>query len=152
QRPITEVMWATIPFLLTMIVALLTITYVPGLTIVPEPERTGTIASLVEKIHSGVEESRAVKEITLVDAAGNVLKMGKGLPIVPQLPECSAISDELKRDSCRAPFEDLRKCSAEPDPKACANKKIADWVVSYLNGGVDVATAIITIDEVPLVN
>ena len=30
QRPITEVMWATIPFLITMIVALLTITYVPA--------------------------------------------------------------------------------------------------------------------------
>ena len=32
QRPITEVMWATIPFLVTMLLALLTITYVPALT------------------------------------------------------------------------------------------------------------------------
>ena len=46
QRPITEVMWATIPFLVTMIVALLTITYVPALTVVPEPERTGRVQDL----------------------------------------------------------------------------------------------------------
>src|SRR5204862_2389525 len=42
QRPITEVMWATIPFLVTMIAALLIITYVPQLTVVPEEKRTST--------------------------------------------------------------------------------------------------------------
>src|SRR4051794_40628588 len=57
QRPITEVMWATIPFLVTMIVALLTITYVPKLTLasVPEAERTGRVADLRAMIHSEVE-------------------------------------------------------------------------------------------------
>src|SRR5678816_1583900 len=47
RRPITEVMWATIPFLVTMIVALLTITYVPALTVVPEAARTGPVSTLV---------------------------------------------------------------------------------------------------------
>ncbi|HET7501612.1 MAG TPA: TRAP transporter large permease, partial [Kofleriaceae bacterium] len=65
QRPITEVMWATIPFLVTMIVALLTITYVPALTVVPEAERTGTINNLVVEIHAAAEEGRATKDVAL---------------------------------------------------------------------------------------
>src|SRR4029079_11830531 len=52
QRPITEVMWATIPFLVTMIVALLVITYVPALTewSTPEPARTEPVKNLVAMV------------------------------------------------------------------------------------------------------
>ena len=71
-------MWATIPFLVTMIVALLVVTYVPALTVVPEAERTGTVNNLVVMVHTAAEEGRAVKEVTIVDAAGNQLKDAKG--------------------------------------------------------------------------
>src|SRR5438309_102204 len=52
QIPITEVMWATVPFLLTMIIALLTITYTPSLTVVPEPERREPVSNLVSIVHT----------------------------------------------------------------------------------------------------
>src|SRR5258708_22113263 len=67
QRPIGEVMWATIPFLLTMIVALGVITYVPTITtssvdILAPPERTGRLADLTAMVHTAVEEKTALKE------------------------------------------------------------------------------------------
>jgi C4-dicarboxylate transporter DctM subunit len=150
QRPITEVMWATVPFLITMIVALLTITYVPALTIVPEAERRGTITNLVDMLHSEAEKGRSVKEIALVDAAGAVLKDTGGQPRTRRLSDCDGIADEVKKDQCQALFFDVSACATDPDPKACANKKIAGWVVSNLNGGIDQSLAIITVDKVTL--
>jgi C4-dicarboxylate transporter DctM subunit len=152
RRPITEVMWATIPFLVTMIVALLTITYVPGLTVVPEAERTGTINNLVVLLHAAAEEGRAAKDITLVDAAGTVLKDAKGQPMVRHISECAGITDDAKKDVCQALFFDVSACKADPDPKKCANKEIAEWVVANLNGGIEQSTAVITVAEIPLVN
>src|SRR5262249_40215462 len=152
RRPITEVMWATIPFLITMIVALLTITYVPALTVVPEAERTGTVGSLVTLIHSAAEEGRAVKDIALVDAAGTVLKDAKGQPMVRHIAECADIEDDAKKDVCQALFFDVSACKTDPDPKKCANKKIADWVVANLNGGIAQSTAVITVSESALVH
>jgi C4-dicarboxylate transporter DctM subunit len=152
RRPVTEVMWATIPFLVTMIVALLTITYVPALTVVPEAERTGTINNLVVMVRTAAEEGRAAKDIALVDAAGNALKDAKGQPMVRHIAECAGITDEARKDVCQALFFEVTACKADPDPKKCANKKIADWVVANLNGGIEQDTAVITVTEVPLVH
>src|SRR5205823_10935606 len=80
QRPITEVMWATIPFLVTMIVALLTVTYVPPLTAISadlspyNPARSGRVHDLTGMVHLAVEELTVIRDVTLVDAAGNPLK------------------------------------------------------------------------------
>jgi len=153
QRPITEVMWATIPFLVTMIVALLVITYVPSLTVVPEAERTGTVNNMVVMIHTAAEEGRAVKEVTIVDSSGAPLKDQKGQGIVKKLSDCSGIKDDSKRDACQALFFDVSKCKTEADAKTCENKVIAQWAVSNLNGDVlDQSKAIIIVTEVPLVN
>jgi tripartite ATP-independent transporter DctM subunit len=154
QRPITEVMWATIPFLATMIVALLTITYVPSITAVsvPEPERTGTMQVLVAMVHSAAEEGNAVKEVTLVDAAGTVLKGANGQPIVKKLADCAAITDDAKRDTCQGLFFDVSGCKTDPKPDDCAHKKVAAWTVSNMNGdALDQSKAIIVVDSVPLV-
>jgi C4-dicarboxylate transporter DctM subunit len=152
RRPVTEVMWATIPFLVTMLVALLTITYVPALTVVPEAERTGTINNLVVMVHTSAEEGRAAKDIALVDAAGNALKDAKGQPMVRHIAECAGITDEARKDVCQALFFEVTACKSDPDPKKCANKRIADWVVANLNGGIEQETAVITVTEVPLVH
>jgi C4-dicarboxylate transporter DctM subunit len=149
QRPVTEVMWATIPFLVTMIVALLTITYIPALTIVPEAERTGPVNNLVVMVHTAAEEGRAAKDITLVDAAGTVLKDAKGQPMIRHISECAGITNEAKKDVCQGLFFDVTACKAAPDVPKCTHKKIADWVVSNLNSGLDPAVAIITVSEVP---
>ncbi|MEO8707315.1 MAG: TRAP transporter large permease, partial [Kofleriaceae bacterium] len=97
QRPITEVMWATIPFLITMIVALVVITYVPQLTsssvklgqaIGMSPMDHEPVKNLIKYTRDGVAESKVtVKEITLVDAAGSPLLAG-GKPIVQNFSTC----------------------------------------------------------------
>jgi tripartite ATP-independent transporter DctM subunit len=153
QRPITEVMWATIPFLVTMIVALMVITYVPSLTVVPEAERTGTVGNLVVMIHTAAEEGRSIKEVTLVDAAGNPLKDAKGQPIVKKLADCSAITDESKKSVCQTLFFEVSNCKTAPDVPKCTNRAIADWTVANMNGDVlDQSKAIIVVTEVALVN
>jgi C4-dicarboxylate transporter, DctM subunit len=152
NRPITEVMWATIPFLVTMIVALLVITYVPALTVVPEAERTGRIDNLVVLIRTAAEEGRSVKEVTIVDAAGTPLKDATGQPIVKKLDDCAKLSSESKKDVCQKLFFDVSDCKADPNAQQCSNKAIAAWTVSELNGDVlDQSKAIIVVDEVALV-
>ena len=128
QRPITEVMWATVPFLLTMIAALLVITYVPQITAVsvPEPERTGRITDLAGLVHSAVEEKRAVKEVTLVAADGTVLTDAAGAPIVVKTEECGKLEPE-KQGSCQNLFFYGNECKTDAKPDECTHKKIAGW-------------------------
>jgi len=181
QRPITEVMWATIPFLVTMIVALLTITYVPELTVVPDAERTGPVRTLVSIVQVGHEEARvSVKEVTLVDASGTALKDARGKPITRRFRDClpfkderdlaeckkpgvhdprCAINDENKQTVCQQLFFDVTECKPDPklkDPKQedCANKAIAAWTAKELNteAAADTSSAVIVVNEVPLVD
>jgi tripartite ATP-independent transporter DctM subunit len=131
QRPIGEVMWATIPFLLTMIVALGVITYVPTITtssvnILAPPERTGRIADLSEMVHTAIEEKRALKEVTLVAADGTVLNDDAGQPIVVKAGECDKLEGE-KRDNCRNIFFYADECKRDPKPDDCTHKRIAGW-------------------------
>lgn len=135
QRPITEVMWATVPFLVTMIVALLTVTYVPALTVVPEPERRGMVTNLAQLVHDAAEEGRAVKEVALVDAAGAPLKDASGAPVVRKLAACAGIKDDTARDTCQSLFFDVSGCKTTPQPDACAHAKIAAWVVANQEDG-----------------
>ena len=172
NRPITEVMWATIPFLITMMVALLVITYVPSLTVVPEAERTAPVMNLVEIAHNGVDESKvAITEIQLVDAVGRPLKDVENKPTVRKFGDCkpkvdpknppdSKLKDELEKDltSCQQLFFEVSTC--KPNPKAattaqqvCANKAIAEWTVKTLNGDIlRPERAIIVQSELPLVD
>jgi len=150
QIPITEVMWATVPFLLTMIIALLTITYVPSLTVVPEPERRGTIGNLVAIVHTGAEESKvAVKDITLSDAAGNPLADDAGKPIIKHFKDCIPIEDENKKGVCQSLFFEVTNCKGEA---ACAHKAVAHWTVANLNeDALHPENAILVVTEVALV-
>ncbi|HET7500880.1 MAG TPA: TRAP transporter large permease [Kofleriaceae bacterium] len=155
QRPITEVMWATIPFLVTMIVALLTITYVPSLTEVSasmspyDPARSGRIQELVAMVHQQVEKLTALKELDLVDRAGTPLPGKDGKPIHKRIADCDQITDEIARNGCQQVFFDVKAC--KPDDPACKNRAIASWVVKNLNGGEDADSQIILVTEVPLV-
>jgi C4-dicarboxylate transporter, DctM subunit len=157
QRPITEVMWATIPFLITMLLALLTITYVPQLTAISsnlspyDPARTGRIADLTGMIHSKAEEITAIKELTLVDASGAPLPGPDGKPVVIKLDDCNKV-EASARDGCVRPFFDIKACKGKPpaEEKACTNKAIADYVVA--NQGDAPEKQFIVTTEVPLVS
>lgn len=147
QRPITEVMWATIPFLLTMIVALLTITYIPALTVVPEPERTGRVQDLASLVHQAAEELTVVRQVTLVDAAGTQLMGPDNKPVVKHLDDCAKITDEIAKGGCEKVFFDVKDCKGD---KTCANKAVAAWVVSNINSSDDQASQFVLVTEVPL--
>jgi tripartite ATP-independent transporter DctM subunit len=152
NRPITEVMWATMPFLGTMIAALLIVTYVPALTeiSVPEPERTGTVNNMIYMVHQQAEEGRAVKEVKIVDAAGTELKDVKGQPIVKKLADCNTLTDETKKTACQQVFIDVSNCQTDADVPKCSNKKIAEWAVGNLNAEYT-EHSIILVTEAPLV-
>nr|HEX4317457.1 TRAP transporter large permease [Kofleriaceae bacterium] len=128
QRPITEVMWATIPFLITMILALLTITYVPAITAVsvPDPPRTGRIADLEAPVRAHVEELTATKEVALVAFDGTPLKDATGKPIIVKAEECDKL-DEKAKIGCQAVFFTKKRCSTDPKPDDCSHKLIAKW-------------------------
>ncbi len=153
RRPITEVMWATIPFLVTMLLALVTITYVPALTTIStnlspyDPTRSGRVADLTSMVHSTLEELSAVKELTLVDSTGTVLPGPDGKPIVRKLDACNQLEGTAK-DGCQRPFFAIKDCKGKPSEKDCTNRAIADYVVS--NQGDDANSQFIVVTELPL--
>src|SRR6185503_10117829 len=136
QRPITEVMWATIPFLVTMLVALITITYVPPLTEASasmspyDPVRSARLANLVSDIHEAANELTDVKQITLVYADGKPLVHADGKPVVKLLADCAKITDEVQRGGCTKVFDAVKACRGKPDQATCEHHAIAAWVVS----------------------
>jgi C4-dicarboxylate transporter DctM subunit len=169
QRPITEVMWATIPFLITMIVALLVITYVPALTVVPA-DRSGSLNDLVARAHEGFEESKvSMPEVTLTDYKGVPLKGPDGKPIVKKFKDCLAIvvdpksKDVEKQMTAKAVCEQLfidatncrpdAKAAMTPEQQTCLNDKISEWTALQMNGDPsDYEKAIIIDSEVALID
>jgi len=173
QRPITEVMWATIPFLITMIVALFVITYVPALTITsldptsfPEAPRVAPISNLTELVQDGIVETKiTVEKVTLVDSAGVPLSKD-GKPIVRTFDDCKTLlktiqsttaksdgtatavdPDEARKPyvACRRLFIDVSACKAD---KACEAKATAKWIVEVLNDEDNPKDAVLVIQEV----
>jgi Tripartite ATP-independent periplasmic transporter, DctM component len=145
QKPIVEVMWATVPFLITMLVALMVITYVPALTVVPEGERRGTLGNLAVMVHEAADTVRSVQEVKLVDAAGQPLNDAEGKQIVKKLTDCEKLP-ESDVDKCKNLFFDVSACGdksgAEREP--CEHRAIAAWVVSN--------APMITVKEVNLID
>jgi hypothetical protein len=161
NRPITEVMWATVPFLVTMLVALIVITYVPGITAVsvPEPPRNAPVMNLVSMVETGIEESKvSVAQITLVDALGNEIKGPDGKPVVRLFRDCAKITEESERTICQELFFKVTTCrpnakTADPKQIACSNRAVAAWTVANMNGdALHPEYALTTMTELPLVD
>ncbi|MEO8553135.1 MAG: TRAP transporter large permease, partial [Kofleriaceae bacterium] len=156
QRPITEVMWATIPFLITMLIALFTITFVPQLTAwsVP-PERNGSVRALVAMVHEGVEDSKvAEKDEKLVDATGAELKDAKGQPVVMHYKDCEKITNDNKKSVCQGLFFDVTACKTDPAKfDDCKHHAIAKWTVANMNNDpLDQEKALLVVQDVALVD
>jgi tripartite ATP-independent transporter DctM subunit len=148
QRPITEVMWATIPFLVTMIVALLVITYVPSITELstPEPPRTEPISNLTTMVKTAYDELTVVKDVKLVDVTGAPIKDSAGKEIVKHLAECDAAGSG--KEGCQRLFFDVKGCNNDAK---CTNEKIAKWVVDNNITTAPLDKQIVLVTEVPLV-
>ena len=149
-RPVTEVMWATIPFLITMFAALFLITYVPWITEVstPEPPRTAPIGNLVDLVHEAVDELTVVRDVALVDSGGNPLNGPDGKPIVKHLAACDSLGENDKA-GCQRLFFDVKGCSHDP---TCEHEKVAAWVVSNNISTQPEDQQIVLQTEVPLVD
>ncbi len=119
KKPILEVTVAALPPLFIMIAALLVVTYVPSLTVVPEKERRGSAVELARRVHVAYQEETAVKELTLPD--GKVMNVS----------ECAAIKDPIRKEDCAGLFIDVTKCRNEAAGvvgSECEVKAIADHV------------------------
>jgi hypothetical protein len=102
-----------------MIAALMVVTYVPSLTVVPEKPRRGNAAELARRVHLAYQEETAVKELTLPD--GKVTKVS----------DCAAIQDPIRREECTGLFIDVTQCRNRAAGKIgseCEVKVIADHV------------------------
>lgn len=159
QRPITEVMWATIPFLVTMIAALIIVTYVPSLTVVPEAERMAPVKNLVVMVETALEEGKvAYPTLALTDDRGNEIKGPDGKPVTRVFTDCAKITDENERNVCQALFFEVTACkpkkdSTDPKEVACKNAAIAKWTVANMNGdALHPEYAVTTMTELALVD
>jgi tripartite ATP-independent transporter DctM subunit len=120
QRPVTEVIRASVPFLLAMILALGLVTYLPWLTVVPPAKRTGKIANLVSLVQDAKRGLQYVQEVTLPDGE------------VKTFSQCSDIADEMERLTCEELFENVTNCRDENDGEAgskCEKRAIKEWVM-----------------------
>jgi hypothetical protein len=162
QRPVTDVIRAVIPFMITMLVTLFIVTYVPWFTEISlelkPPERRSPISVLTSMVSSAIEESNvSTSKITLVDSKGKQLLDAAGKPIVKELSECANITSETQKSACQGLFFDVTACTestpaSDPKAKACVNKAIAAWTVSNMNGDpLHPEYAIVTMTELPLV-
>jgi C4-dicarboxylate transporter, DctM subunit len=118
RKPILEVTIAALPYLLIMIIALLVITYVPSLTVVPPSERRGRASEMQRQVHNAYQELSAVQEVAMPD--GKTMK----------LAECDKMEDPTQKEECKGLFLDITDCRRTAAGKAdseCEKKAIADY-------------------------
>ena len=121
RKPLLEVTVATLPFMGTVFVALMIVTYVPSLTVVPAPKPRGTLEGLTSVVRSSAQAVVNVSEVTLPD--GRVKKQD----------ECKGIEDEFERENCLGLFTDVTNCRRLPaaEAKTCEDLKVKDWLEAY---------------------
>ncbi len=115
QRPVVEVIRATLPFLAAMVIALGLVTYVPQLTIVPDAKRTGRLSALVDMVHETYEQQSSVQKIKLPD--------GKTMSF-------SSCNDNPNRLQCEEVFAAVTECREKTDGSAaeCESAAIAEYI------------------------
>ena len=150
QRPITEVMWATIPFLRhdDRRAARRSRTC-PALTVVPEPERTGRVQDLAAMVHTAAEELTVVRDVTLVDAAGTPLQRSRR-QADRRAPR--GLRQDHRRDrQGRLPEAVLRRQGLQGRRDRARTRRSPRGSSRTSTASFDNAKAIILVTEVPLV-
>ena len=118
KRPIAEVIRATQPFLLCMVIALALVTYIPALTVVPAPERRGRVGEISRDLAQAMQRLSAVRELTLPD--GSALRQ----------EDCDKLQG-LDAEACKGVFVDATRCRAEGDAtraQACEEEVIRSYL------------------------
>jgi tripartite ATP-independent transporter DctM subunit len=119
EQPIVAVVRATLPFLLAMVMALVLVTYVPALTVVPPPRRTGQVTTLVRTVETERAKLSMVSAITLPDGT------------TVTLASCDALEVEIDKLSCQGLFTAYGACTDD----ACRAKAVADYAADAGDGG-----------------
>lgn len=118
DKPIDRVVRATFPFLCCMVVALILVTYIPALTVVPPPERRARVAQLGELVQRAAKRATAVESVALPDGT------------VVELASCEDKSG-LDQQECVGVFLAVTKCRrAEGKGSECEAKVLADYARS----------------------
>jgi tripartite ATP-independent transporter DctM subunit len=117
RKSLLEVTIATLPFMLTVLLALMVVTYVPSLTIVPPPTPRGTLEALNAVVASSAQAVINVKEVTLPDRT------------TQKQADCSQPTDTFAREACLGLFTDVTKCrkSPEAEAKECEAAAVKEW-------------------------
>lgn len=119
QRPVVEVIRATLPFLLAMVVALGLVTYIPALTVVPDPPRTGQLSSLAVRIQDVSQMMRVTPVIELSRGRSIALSDCLGKPVTEQM-------------RCEEPFASVTACRMEAGGEVgseCEKGAIEDYLL-----------------------
>ncbi len=120
RKPVIEVVWSVLPFMGTMIVALLIVTYVPSLTYVPPPKARGTLDNLVQVAGTAKRASVNPAEIVLPNR------------IYKRQRDCLDLLDDNKREECIDLFSVVGECRADAD-QAAAHACEKDAIVGWFN-------------------
>lgn len=137
RMPVVTVVRAALPFVAAMLVALILVTYIPALTVVPEGARRGTAGALVQLVTEEASRARAVRELPLVRGDGSPVLDAQGRPVIKRIAECATLPQEHERESCTTLFVEVTGCRTAPpaDRSAaeCEREVIADWISSNLD-------------------
>jgi tripartite ATP-independent transporter DctM subunit len=129
QKPVVEVTRATLPFIGTMLVALVLVTYIPQLTWVPPPKRNSPLSALDSIVRDGWQQASSIAEVTLPD--GTLLKK----------EACAALEAEDDREVCAGLFIDVTMCRQQGGDGVaeCEAEALRDYVAATGKGGTDLA-------------
>ncbi len=118
QKPVIDVVRATLPFMGAMLVALVLVTYIPALTWVPPPKRESTMSAMTAVVSEGYQRATSVAEIPLPN--GKVLKKA----------DCAAFEDDRDQGACEGMFIDVTLCrrTGGDAGKTCEDEIIADYL------------------------
>lgn len=119
RKPMVDVTRATLPFLTCMVVALVLVTYLPALTVVPPAKRRGTVSGLHQIVKDGKSTLGAVAEIRLPDGT------------MKALSSCKAEDADKPIKSCENLFLDVTECRKKTPAdlaKRCEDEAIAGYL------------------------
>jgi hypothetical protein len=131
QKSIIEVIRATLPLLGCTAVALVLVTYVPALVVLPPKARKGNMRQLYIMVERGAKKVRT--ELASQGWAKEI-DLGKGKKITAE--ECTSKTDVADKMLCTTLFQSVTKCrKAEPVDPECEKKAVKSYNEVNGDGG-----------------
>ncbi len=132
NKPVSEVMRATLPFLAAMVVSLILITFIPSLVVLPPKKRTATYTEMIALIEVGERSMTLAGETTAFGPAtfayADCLPLAKTSKAYIECEELFLALSECEDESCklRTNFDyasGMEDCSKASTVKNCKDAK-----------------------------